>query len=271
MYRDDDAPVCMRQTLHLTVGLPGAGKTTLACRIADECPALRLTPDEWMAPLFGESDAQGRRDIVEGRMISVAHQVLHSGSSVILDFGCWSPEERYAIRAIAESAGAEFALHYVEIDERERRARAQGRWRSAPGSTFPMSDIDHDRFRVLFQPPSPAELAYGPIPEPPSGFDSWRTGRVTGGPRSRIWTRPPLAESPPTTRRTSALAAPSCSCHASSGDRESDRRVVGRVSVRPSRVVPRSGRLRWRDGWAVLRWRRESDVVRPARVAGARR
>ena len=40
-------------TLHLMVGLPGSGKTTEAKRIAAECGALRLTPDEWHFSLFG--------------------------------------------------------------------------------------------------------------------------------------------------------------------------------------------------------------------------
>lgn len=76
-----------RPTLHLTVGLPGIGKTTLVRRIAVEGSILRLSPDEWMAPLFGDLDADGRRDILEGRMIWVAYRVLGSGSSVVLDFG----------------------------------------------------------------------------------------------------------------------------------------------------------------------------------------
>jgi predicted kinase len=159
--------------LYLTVGLPGAGKTTLARRIADDQRILRLTPDEWMAPLFEDNDAGGRRDILEGRLVWVAHQVLVSGSSVVLDFGCWSAEERYAIRAIAESVGARFNLQYVSIDEQERRARAAARWESAPETTFPMSDADHDRFLALYQPPSEAELSNAPIPEVPSGFENW--------------------------------------------------------------------------------------------------
>lgn len=163
-----DVPV-----LYLTVGLPGAGKTTLARRIADTEGILRLTPDEWMAPLFSDSDADGRRDILEGRMIWVAHQVLRSNAAVVLDFGCWSPDERYAIRVIAESVGACFDLRHVSVEEGERRARARSRWESAPGTTFPMSDADHERFLALWQPPSPEELSYAPVPDPPPGFDNW--------------------------------------------------------------------------------------------------
>lgn len=157
------------------MGLPGAGKTTRAKELAQTYGLLRLTPDEWMAPLFRESDADGRRDILEGRMIWVAHEVLVSGSSVILDFGCWSPEERYAIRAIAEQVGARFRLEHLQVDEAERRARADRRWQTAPDTTFPMTAEDHDRFLALIQPPTAAELAYGPIPDPPDGQESWFT------------------------------------------------------------------------------------------------
>jgi len=159
--------------LYLTVGLPGSGKTTWARSMAAKERILRLTPDEWMAPLFNDSDADGRRDILEGRMIWVAHEVLRSGASVILDFGCWSPDERYAIRAIAESTGASFSLHHVSIDEHERRARAKRRWETAPETTFPMSDDDHDQFLVLCKPPLAAELANAPIPMVPTGYDDW--------------------------------------------------------------------------------------------------
>jgi len=162
-----------RPTLFLTVGLPGAGKTTRAKALAREYSILRLTPDDWMSPLFGHNDAAGRRDILEGRFVWVAHEVLVSGSSVILDFGCWSPDERYAIRATAGLAGAEFSLEHLTVEESVRQARCDLRWDQTPETTFEMTSADHDLYVSQYQAPTEEELSYGPIPEPPAPFVSW--------------------------------------------------------------------------------------------------
>ena len=50
-------PVSSRPTLHLTVGLPGVGKTTLARELEQASGALRLTPDE--SPPTGKLPAAG--------------------------------------------------------------------------------------------------------------------------------------------------------------------------------------------------------------------
>jgi predicted kinase len=168
-------PVSSQPTLHLTVGLPGVGKTTLARELEQTTGALRLTPDEWMVPLFGLewTNFVAKRDVLEGRLVWVAHQVLRAGVSVILDFGCWSPDERYALRAIADLAGADFEIHYLALTEDERRERATARWREAPEETFEMTHEDHERFRSQFTPPSPDELRGTSLPPPPVPFESW--------------------------------------------------------------------------------------------------
>jgi hypothetical protein len=89
-------------TMILVVGLPGSGKTTVAKKLAREQNALRLTPDEWMIPLFGQPEADGKRDVLEGLMIGLALQLLRMNTGVVLDFGCWARDERAALRWLTE-------------------------------------------------------------------------------------------------------------------------------------------------------------------------
>jgi predicted kinase len=49
-------------TLHLMVGLPLAGKTTLAKQLEQEYSALRLNIDEWHTRLFGNDVEAGEHD-----------------------------------------------------------------------------------------------------------------------------------------------------------------------------------------------------------------
>src|ERR1700744_1049394 len=103
--------------LFLVVGLPGAGKTTRSQGLAATHQALRFTPDHWMVPLFGDSMADGKRWVLEGRLISVARQALRLGTSVVLDYGLWGRDERSALRWLARSAGAQCQVVYLPVDK----------------------------------------------------------------------------------------------------------------------------------------------------------
>ena len=160
-------------TLHLMVGLPGAGKTTRAKELAAEYRALRLTPDEWMIQLFGESTAGRKRDVLEGLLILVALQALRLGTSVVLDFGLWGRDERSALRWLATSAGATCQVVYLPVDKDVQRARIAHRQATAAHTTFPMSDAELDRWRDQFQVPDDAELGGDDIPGPPPDWRGW--------------------------------------------------------------------------------------------------
>ena len=159
--------------LVLMVGLPAAGKTTRATELAAAHQALRLTPDHWMIPLFGDSMAGGKRWVLEGRLISVALQALRLGTSVVLDYGLWGRDERSALRWLARSAGAECQVIYLPVDKDVQLARIAHRQETAPHRTFPMSEADVDAWREQFQVPDAAELGGGEIPAPPAGWPGW--------------------------------------------------------------------------------------------------
>jgi predicted kinase len=159
--------------LFLLVGLPGSGKTTRAHEIETTHNALRLSPDEWMIPLFGESDADGKRDLVEGLLIGVALRAIQAGISAILDFGFWGRDERSALVWLAESLQAHASVVYLDIDERTQLERIRARFTAAPDTTFEMSAEELAGWRAFFQVPTDDELAGTYHPDPPAGYETW--------------------------------------------------------------------------------------------------
>jgi predicted kinase len=160
-------------TLILMVGLPGAGKTTRAKQLAATHRALRVTPDHWMVPLFGDNMADGKRFVLEGRLISVALQALRLGTSVVLDYGLWARDERSALRWLARASGAASRVVYLPVEREVQLARIARRQEAAPLETFPMTEAEIDEWQKQFQVPDAAELDGDQIPDPPTGWSGW--------------------------------------------------------------------------------------------------
>lgn len=126
-----------------------------------------------MIPLFGESQAGGKRDIVEGRLIWVALRAIQAGVSVVLDFGLWARAERLALLWLAASVGARAAVLYLEVDEPTQLARIAARWQAEPDATFALSAEDLTRWRALFEVPTADEVAGRSDPQAPRGYETW--------------------------------------------------------------------------------------------------
>jgi predicted kinase len=154
------------------VGLPAVGKTVRAKEIEVSVGALRLTPDEWMLPLFGELEDE-RRDVIEGRFIWLAVRALRLGTNVILDFGVWSRAERSGLRHLAHEAAAHFELVYVEVDGGTQKRQRDLRESESPQTTVPLSDDVLATYRARFEVPRDDELAGTADDAPPGGFATW--------------------------------------------------------------------------------------------------
>lgn len=159
--------------MFVMVGLPSAGKTSGARELASTWSALRLTPDEWMIPLFGQEQPEDKRNVLEGRLIWLALSALRNGVNVVLDFGVWGKDERSALRALAASVGATSELVYLQVDEDEQWRRVRARALTDAATTFEMTKADLERWRPVFQPPDATELETADVDPPPAGFDSW--------------------------------------------------------------------------------------------------
>ncbi len=149
-------------TLHLMVGLPFSGKTTLAKEIEQERSALRLTPDEWQIGLFGqdaeEPEHDARHGFIEAMLWNIASRALELGTNVILDYGFWAREEREDFRARAKRLGASSEVHFLDVPEEELLKRLAIRNSQPSPESFHISEESMKPWIAFFQKPTPEEL-----------------------------------------------------------------------------------------------------------------
>jgi predicted kinase len=147
----------MQPTLHLTCGLPGSGKTTLARRIAVERDALRFTKDELVLALGGDLYDDELRDRVEAMLIELAFELLAAGRSCILDFGLWSGVERDALRLRARAQGVRVELHVLDVEPEELLRRIDQRYADAPHTTAEIRAMQLAEWASFFEEPTEEE------------------------------------------------------------------------------------------------------------------
>jgi predicted kinase len=153
----------MMATLHLMVGLPCSGKTTLAKKLEHEHSALRFTPDEWHTRLFGldleDFEAHNaRHDLIEKMLWEVAARALRLGVNVILDFGFWTLEERNFFRTRAAELGANCQIHFMDVSKTELLERLKLRNANLPEGIFSIPESTLEEWMTWFQAPSLEEF-----------------------------------------------------------------------------------------------------------------
>jgi len=144
--------------LHLICGLPGSGKSTLAKKLEEKHPALRLTPDEWMARIVGDGMNEDKRAVIESIQWEIAQQALCLGIDVILESGFWSRKERDEFRDRAKELGVTTKLYFLDVPRDELWRRLQKRNAELPPDTFHVKESDLDKWVTQFEAPTSDEL-----------------------------------------------------------------------------------------------------------------
>jgi predicted kinase len=144
------------------VGLPCSGKTTLAKKLEQDIPALRLSPDEWQIALFGQDadhpEHDARHRFIESMLWTTARRALELGIDVILDFGFWAREEREDFRQRARDLGAGSEVHFLDVPEPELLRRLAARNSNPSGESFHISLESMQPWLAAFQRPAGDEL-----------------------------------------------------------------------------------------------------------------
>lgn len=156
------APIPTGACLHLFCGKAGAGKSTLARRVATAESAVLICEDVWLARLYGDQMhtfedyrrlALRLRTVVE----PLALDLLRAGCKVVLDFPANSTAARAWLRTLIEQSGARHVLHFVDSADTTCLERIEQRNVERPEGSHHLTPEQFAHISTFFEPPSPQE------------------------------------------------------------------------------------------------------------------
>jgi predicted kinase len=152
----------MVATLHFFCGKAGAGKSTLAARLAREHGAILISEDVCMTRLFGE-EMQTFDDYIKysKRLKAVIGpltiDLLKSGQTVVLDFQANTRNGRAWFRSVFEAAGVPHLLHFVNSPDAVCLAQIAQRNIERPEGSHHLTEADFVYVSSFFQAPEAEE------------------------------------------------------------------------------------------------------------------
>lgn len=146
-------------TLVLLCGLPGAGKTTLAKKLAKKMPAIIMSPDQEMYERGISFFDEKARAEIEAHQWQRAKKLLKEGHNVVLENGFWGRSERDQLRREAHSLGARIELHYLDVPFDELWRRVDARNKRETEFDAPLTRERLEQSAKSMQAPDAAELS----------------------------------------------------------------------------------------------------------------
>lgn len=151
-----------RPVLHFFCGKAGAGKTTVASRIAHAQRAILLSEDIWLLRLFGDQMETFEDYLRFSRKLKtvvgpLAVDLLKAGHSLVLDFQANTKRGRAWFRSVFEQAGAEHVLHFVDSSNELCLERIAKRNVDLPEGSHHLTEKTFLHITSFFEPPEESE------------------------------------------------------------------------------------------------------------------
>lgn len=154
------AEAALESRLIIVSGLPGSGKTTLACKLEHALPGIRLSADDWMESLGINLHAEADRERIEVLQWQLAQRLLTLSNIVIVEWGAWARWDRDRLRLRARELRASVELHYLSAPLEELYRRIQVRdiedspitWEAVQGSGAMIEAPTEEEFALFDLP-----------------------------------------------------------------------------------------------------------------------
>jgi predicted kinase len=150
-----------KPTVYMICGFIGAGKTTFARMLEKETGAVRVTKDEWMVQIFGNTPPKDNFAEYDSKVTKLAqdlaYRLVQAGVDVILDEGFWEKSYRNEVRKKIHAVGGEPMLYYVRQPIELMRKRTIERSKSPPSDSFVITEAEFNEYLKQWEPPEEGE------------------------------------------------------------------------------------------------------------------
>lgn len=149
-------------TLHFFCGKAGAGKSTVAARLAQADRLVLLSEDVWLSRLYGD-ELKTFDDYIRlsGKLKSVIGpltvDLLNAGQSVVLDFQANTRAGRAWFSALLAQTQAEHVLHFLETPDPVCLQRIAKRNIERPEGSHALTETEFVHISSYFEAPQATE------------------------------------------------------------------------------------------------------------------
>ncbi len=147
--------------LNFFCGKIGAGKSTLASKIANESDAILISEDHWTSTLWPNElqsleDYRERAARLKSALWPLLGKTLQTGTSLVLDFPANTLSQRSTLKTLVDMAGVSPALHFLDTPDAVCKARLKKR--NASGQhEYQVTEEQFEQFSSFFVPPTHEE------------------------------------------------------------------------------------------------------------------